>query len=184
LITASEFRAAFSADGLATFVPNVVSAIGLSQEQAVWLVNVGLPRSTAPFLDFGGKNESSLPSMAALFQERDRAIAERYRVIGSNGNGDPVVLDLAANGAVAYLNHDNNMCRILINSSVTQLAECLLAFKRLIDLAQAANGEDAYLDGDIPSDALNEFVEIVRACDPAALEIDTMWTDEVQSFNL
>lgn len=120
--------------------------------------------------------------MASLYSERDPAIGKRYRVIGGNGNGDPVVLDLEENGAVAFLNHDNDMCRVFINSSVTQLVECLVAFKRLIALAQAANGSDAYLDGNIPSAALAEFIEFVRACDAPALEQHAMWGYEVQSF--
>lgn len=184
MISADEFRTAFAGDGLATFEPRAVSALGLSQDQADWLVKVGLPTSAAPFLGFGDQRELlSLPSMAALYQERDPEIAERYRVIGSNGSGDPVVLDIAANGAVVFLNHDNDLERILINSSVTQLAECLLAFKRLIERAQAANGEDAYLDGNIPPDVLREFVDIVQACDPVAIEGGTLWGDELTNIS-
>lgn len=56
----------------------------------------------------------------------------RYRIIGSNGSGDMICLDDAAQGRVVYVNHDRHMEVVLMNSSVTALGMCLCIFGELL----------------------------------------------------
>jgi hypothetical protein len=177
MATPEEFRAAFARDGVVTFPAAVVSSLSLNASDAEWLTRVGLPRSAAPFLDFGSKHEINLPTVAELWGMED---GSRYRAIGSNGSGDPIAIDTAT-GEIVYLNHDNGFERVFINSSVTKLAEALCAYQRLIAEAQAANGPQAYLNGNVPSESLRRFVSLMEKLDPPALRTG-LWFEELDQL--
>ena len=177
MATPEEFRAAFAQDGLVTFPAAAVSSLPIAAADADWLMRVGLPRSTAPFLDFGSKHEINIPTVTELWGVKE---CSQYRAIGSNGSGDPVAIDTAS-GEIVYLNHDNAFQRVFINSSVTRLAEALLAYHRLIAEAQAANGPEAFLDGNVPPSSLSRFVSLLETLDPAALK-SGMWAEELEQF--
>jgi len=177
-LTPEEFRDAFANDGIATFLSEAVSSLPIGIEDADWLTNVGLPRSAAPFLSFGSNHEINIPTLKELWGVSD---GSRYRVIGSNGSGDPIAIDTEANGAIVYLNHDNAFQRVFINSSVTKLAEVVLAYRQLIVEALAAGGPEAYLDGKVPPESLQRFVSIVTTLDPPAIE-SGMWVEEIEEL--
>ena len=61
----------------------------------------GLPESAAPYLDFGGKHHAGIPSAADLWKAGEAF--RRYRIIGANGFGDPICLDVETGGAVCIL---------------------------------------------------------------------------------
>lgn len=178
MATPDEFRAAFAMDGVVTFPAAAVSSLPIAAVDADWLTKVGLPRSAAPFLSFGSKYEINIPTLSELWGVND---GSRYRVIGSNGSGDPVAIDTTNTGEVVYLNHDNDFQRVFINSTVMQLAEALLAYHRLIAEAQAANGPEAYLDGKVPSESLRRFVSLIITLDPVALDRG-MWVEELDQL--
>ena len=84
-----------------------------------FLTDSGLPEDAAPFLSFG--------------LDADRALMPLYGfpdsvMIGHNGCGDAICVDQADDGAVVYYNHDNNMQRIFINSSIAAFAASLCAY--------------------------------------------------------
>jgi hypothetical protein len=178
MVTPDEFRAAFAEDGVVAFPASAVSLLPIAASDADWLREVGLPRSAAPFLSFADNDEINIPTVTDLWGVRGFS---QYRVIGANGNGDPIAID-TANGEIVYLNHDNAFQRVFINSSVIKLAEALLACYRLIAEAQAANGHEAFLDGDIPPESLSKFLSLLETVDPVALK-SGMWTDELERLN-
>lgn len=177
--TPEEFRAAFAGDGLATFPAAAVSSLPITAADVNWLINVGLPRSTAPFLSFGSKYEINVPTAADLWRISD---GSHYRVIGSNGSGDPVVIDTECVGEVVYLNHDNDFRREFISSTVLKLADALLAYHRLIEEAQAANGPDAYLEGNVPPASLHRFASLMALLDPPTMR-GGMWLEELEQLD-
>jgi hypothetical protein len=50
-------------------------------------------------------------------------------MIGNNGSGDPVCINLNNKNEIVYLNHDNDFEKVFINRSVHQLAECIIKYK-------------------------------------------------------
>jgi len=108
--------------GLERFVvlePNIAPSLELPPAVNAFLTNVGLPASASPFLNFD------------LDPKGRVAPVERFPsmiAIGSNAYGDDICFDSAANFAVVYLNHDNMMKRVLINSSLCLLAESLCLY--------------------------------------------------------
>jgi hypothetical protein len=179
MITPDEFRRAFARVGLVLFTEAAVLPLPIAKQDADWLVRVGLPRSAAPCLSFGGKDEVNIPTLNELWRVEG---GSQYRILGSNGSGDPVAIDTATAGEIVYLNHDNHFERVFINSSVTQLAESLLAYARLIAEAQAINGIDAFLDGKVPPETRKQFVSLLGTVDQPAL-LSGMWVEELEQLD-
>jgi hypothetical protein len=180
--TAQQIRAAFADVGLVTFPAAAVERLGLPLEDCHWLTGVGLPRQAAPFLSFGGKHEMKLPTLSQLLGVSESIGGSRYRAIGSNGSGDPIVIDLLGQCAVWYLNHDLKFAPVFINSSIRALAACLLAYRKLGAACREAFGDDAFLEQQAPAGALEAFVAEVALVDPAALPAHCMWGSELAQF--
>jgi hypothetical protein len=180
-MTPEEFKKAWEQDGdnLCIFPSEAVEGLDISESQRIFLTNIGLPESAAPFLDFGGKHYLPIPSVADVW--KGGTTFECYRAIGCNGFGDPVCIDENSGGAVVYLNHDDNMKRQFINSSVECLAFSLLAFRTVVRDAQARGGPDAHLNGQIPNDVADQFIRRMDEVDPDAIKPETFWFRSVMN---
>lgn len=184
MLTSREFRERWCSDddseSLVMFPPNALGDVAIPDESKTFLTTGGLPESAAPFLDFRVPDHGTLRTVAELWQLAPEY--NRYRVIGSNGSGDPLCIDESFDGQIVYLNHDFNFHRVLINSSVPQLAESLLAFRHLIRETQRRNGEDAYLDGDVPSELQQWLLKEIIRFDPAAAHAGCFWPQELENI--
>jgi len=179
MIDPSAFLATFERRGMIKFPREVVSQLPFREQDARWLTDVGLPSGAAPFLSFGSDDDLRMPTLTEVYGVTP---PRPYRIIGSNGSGDPVAIDTATDGEVVYLNHDADFARVFINSSISQLAHSLYAYAQLIADAQAVNGPDAYFDGKIPTEVRAHFVSVLEAIDPHALT-DGMWAEELQQLD-
>ena len=121
-----------------------------------------LPDSAAPFLAFK-EAERPIPvweayGSASGWSPADCERLAAYRMVGSDGAGNPVCVEQGA-GEVVLLDHEDGFrTRQFVNSSVSQLAECLLAFMGERDPER--------------------FRSAVRAIDPAALAERSFWWQE------
>lgn len=95
----------------------------LAQEDTEFLITQGLPRQASPFLSFSAFSETEIQELIEM-----SALQSHYFPIGQNGSGDLVAIDLDSR-EVVYFNHDSNNCRIFINSTVSQFAECLCIYQ-------------------------------------------------------
>src|SRR5262245_15990325 len=96
-----------------------VERLAISQHDKDFLLQTGLPEAAAPFLAFRAPTAGELPTVAEEWrQPKEFAV---YRVIGSDGSGNPVALDERNGGEVVILDHENRFARVLMNSSVRQL---------------------------------------------------------------
>jgi hypothetical protein len=86
-------------------------------------------------------------------------------MLGSNGSGDAICVDDSGNGKVVYLNHDNNMEIVLMNTSVTKLAGCLCIFNEFM----------TNKDRDACQQAMRE-------ADPLAMGDHDFWPNEVAGW--
>ncbi|MBN2296708.1 MAG: SUKH-4 family immunity protein [Pirellulales bacterium] len=182
MITPDTFRENWcnDEDSLVVFAPESLVDVKIPDSSKTFLMSAGLPESASPFLDFFAPTGGTLETVSRMWQISSEF--DRYRVIGSNGSGDPICIDESCNGQIVYLNHDNDFCRILLNSSVSQLAEMLLSFRHLVRETQARNGEDAYLDGNVPIDLQEWFLTEIDRIDPLAGKPGCFWIDEMKHF--
>ena len=118
-----------------------------------------LPRESAPFLSFD-QAEHPLPVWEAFASPSDWSAEDRqrlaaYRMIGSDGSGNPICVE-EGSGAVWLLDHEDWFrTRQFVNTSVPRLAECLLAYM-----------------GEKEPD---RFRTAVQQIDPPALAEQTFW---------
>ncbi len=163
---------------LVAFPAESVTRLSLSETSHEFLISAGLPDSAAPFLDFQAPESGMLPDVSEKWNQ-DPSF-QRYRIIGNNGSGDPVCLDEAENGWVVYLNHDFDFKPVLINLSIQALAESLLVYRQFIRETQEQNGEDAWLDCDIPDELLERLESELKRIDTAGMSPDCFWTMELE----
>lgn len=141
MLSPVEFVALWGADQLVTSPPRAVDRLPLAAEDKAFLVAAGLPTDAAPFLSFNAPAATELPTVAE--QWGVAVDLGRYRVIGSDGSGNPIVFDERSGGQVLRLDHENGFASALINSTVRQLAESLFAYRKLVKATQAEFGPDA-----------------------------------------
>lgn len=121
-----------------------------------------LPRDAAPCLAF---RDAARPrpiwevfGIPAQWSAEEREQLAPYRVIGSDGAGNPICVE-AASGVVWLLDHEDQFrSHQFVNTGVPQLAECLLAFC----------GERSP----------ERFRSAVRSIDPPALAEQSFWWHE------
>ena len=144
-----------SLDKFASFPQDRIDALKIAHADRRLLKEIGLPATASPFLTFRlGAEWALLP-----IEELPNSIA-----IGQNGCGDLICIDQLASGAIVYYNHDNNMERVFINSTLLQFAECLCLFAEFL---RDKNAE--------------RFRQQVDQVDPDALLPNAFWLSEFQS---
>jgi hypothetical protein len=121
-----------------------------------------LPAEAAPYLNFDrAARPAPLWEVFGILSQwtgDERARLAPYRMIGSDGAGNPLCVEQGT-GFVVLLDHEDRFrTRQFINSSVRQLAECLLAYM----------GEKQQ----------QRFRAAVLAIDPAAIAEGAFWWHE------
>ena len=158
--------------------PESLEDLGLPLDAAEFFIEAGLPRSVAPFLgfDLGASNLVPVSGRWSLGPEFDDHI-----LIGSNGSGDPICL-VRPTGRIVYLNHDDGFGETLINTSISRFAGCALVFRDLAAATMAANGEDAFIDNDIPPSVLAQAKTTMLGIDPDAFAPGAFWSREFEEM--
>ena len=178
-MTPEEFKENWIAGGdkLVVFRPEAVLSLKLAPAAKEFLACIGLPEDAAPYLSFGDGQCELFPSVSEIWKQPKEF--RRYRVIGSNGSGDPVCIDEEAEGRIVYLNHDDEFKVGFMNSSVTQLALSLLHFRQVVQTTLSLNGRDAFLDGNYPDFVVNDFINKMEVMDSAAIKAETFWFNTI-----
>ncbi|MFM2600156.1 hypothetical protein [Vibrio fortis] len=145
--------------GLGEFVTYDKSTLTvLERESSDFLHEVGMPVCASPFLNFNSYSSYEISELYEL-----EVLTESYYPIGSNGSGDILAIDIKSN-EIVYFNHDCNNERVFINSSLDKLAESLCIFQLCLT-----------------NSCMNQCSELIRKVDPSAIQVNTMWFDEIQS---
>ena len=149
-----------------------------SDERLSFLRDAGLPEDAAPFLSFGQLNEPETVASAWGLEAK----FDRYVMIGSDSEGSPICIEREKDGNVVLLDHDSGFAATFMNSDAARLAECLLAFRNLVRDTQERNGQDAYLDGDIPVDMIDRLGLEIRTIDSPALQAGSFWEQQITAL--
>lgn len=181
MLSPTDFVARWGADQLVCFPAKAVDGLPLAAEDKAFLVQAGLPTDAAPFLTFGTAESAELPTVADQWGASTEF--DRYRVIGSDGAGNPIALDEQSAGEVVRLDHENRLARALMNTTARQLAESLLAYRKLVQDTQAEFGPDAFLDGKTSAAARKNLKDELTRIDPAAVKPGSFWFGELQNLD-
>jgi hypothetical protein len=176
MITPQQFKESWERqeyEHLVSFPQQSIEDVRLPADTRAFLVEVGLPEAAAPFLNFKPPKSGTLQRVSVVWCQP--STFGRYRMIGSNGSGDPVCLDEEAGGQVVYLNHDNDFQRVLMASSVITLAASLLQVRDFIL-------ESGGLSSMTAAGSFEPLVARLRSIDPAVCGEDGYWQQEFRCF--
>lgn len=181
MLSPNEFVARWGKNNLLRFSKEAVEQLSISADDKSFLAQAGLPQDAAPFLSFEAPKSGPLPTLAQKWKLPPSFAV--FRLIGSDGSGNPLALDESQNGEVVLLDHDLKFARVLVNKSIRQLAESLLAYRKLVRATQEEFGEDAYLDGQTSPAARQELRSELATIDAAAMQADCFWHAELQNLD-
>ena len=166
-------------------LPKVAASRTLPEATRKFLVEAGLPDGAAPCLSF--RYVRILARLWEVFAPnslnlKDRQRLQSYLMIGSDGAGNPICLDESCHGQVVVLDHEDRFKTVMfVNSTIQQLSESLLAYRRLVRDTIAIN-EDAYFDRKIPAVIWKTAWNTIQEADPAALAEGCFWFHEFKSL--
>jgi SUKH-4 immunity protein len=166
-MTPEEFKAAWekvSDEPLTVFPISVFEGTGVSPQTRRFMSVAGLPDvGPSPALWFDPGPGEVLETVSERWDLSPEF--EKYRVIGTNIHGDPVVL--CPDDSLAYLNHDMRLEEVYINKDVSVFAEAALFYPDLE-----------------PEESEKErLMEFLRTSDPRALEEGSFWSYEFAMWN-
>ena len=157
------------------------------QEKTKLFLKDGFPDSAAPFLDFGwqsngGKFENIFDCYAKYGYELDFE-TKKYWILGYDGEGNPICFDISKNDEIVVLDHEIEFELFhVINSSIEELAACLLCYRDFIEKIQADFGEEAFIERKFTIAYLealkNEFLEI----NPNIFLESSFWDSEIENL--
>jgi len=151
--------------------------LNVSDEVKRFLAIGGLPESSPPYLEFS--SSQSIRPISNVLNMREEF--EKYLFLGSTSYGDPICI-IEQDEKIVFLNSSYHYEEVFINSSLNQFAECLLLFSKMIEKAIEVNGEDAFIDNDIPESVINWITEEFTRIDPKCLEKDSFWFVEFENL--
>lgn len=154
-----------------------LDGLGLSAKTINFLVRSGLPDSAAPFLSFSNDSEdlsNGIQKLNKVYDILDPEF-EKYVVIGSCGDGDPIVINTQMDDQIEFLDNENYFSSGFFNSDISGLAKSLLAYRNFIDMILEENGEDAYLDSVFTDEQFEKLKNEILLADTRAMENDSFW---------
>lgn len=136
----------------------------------------GLPETPPPYLEF---TSQQIRPITKVFDMPEKF--QKYWFLGTTGSGDPICITEKEENIV-YLNNGDNYKEIFVNSSLNQFAECILAYVSLIDKSIEVNGEDAFIDNDIPESVIEWLKEELERIDSECMKTGFFWSTEYENL--
>jgi hypothetical protein len=146
----------FDPSEFVTFDIHALQQVPLRAADVELLSTIGMPRSSAPMLDFRARHAEEVSDIKVAFE-----IPREYFPIGHNNYGDHICVG-GKSGDVVYFEHGSHRPRkVFINSTLLHFAECICVFQELVTTLRL---------GDAPGE--------IKRVDPSAMMPGTMWHTE------
>lgn len=183
---AEEFKKKWTAGGEEISAVDLISLSDLSlKEETISFLNTsGLPRQASPFLTFvkntDGQN-SSIRKIPEVYKGLGKEF-EKFIIIGSDGYGNPVVINAQENDQIEVLDHEESFSSRYMNKSIEELGGFLLGYREFVETIINENGEDAYLDANFTDKQFNQVRELMLSLDAEALKNENFWSLELNTL--
>ncbi len=143
-----------------------------------FLINCGLPDSCAPGLTFYECITSDIPTPNQVFKIEFAGLND-YLMIGSNGSGDPICIDLNNGNEIVYLNHDYEFERVYMNGSLHQLIECIIRYKEFHSSLDLGFENNIFIKRKFSDEEFTKVCEGFKAIDGKCLLDNNCWKEEL-----
>jgi hypothetical protein len=163
---------------------NVVrlNGLGLSKTSIEFLKIAGLPESAAPFLSFVKDSDDIYEGINKLTKVYDFLEPEfdKYVVIGSCNDGDPIVINIENNDQIEHLDHEDYFSSRPFNSNISTLANSLVAYSNFVSLLIAEKGEDAYFGSNFTNKEFEKLKLDLKMADSKIMENNGFWAEQIE----
>ena len=180
----SEFKTAWteSEQNLQPISLQTLARFELDNETIDFLSQSGLPRDAAPSLSFVGDlhpsgKYSTIGLLTEWFDILEPAYS-KYVVIGSDGNGDVLAINRDNHFVVEWLDHEDYFSSTFMNSSIVQLANCLLCYRDFVKAANAVTTDDEFFDTAFTDEHFDTLRDILESIDQRAVR-EGFWKQEL-----
>lgn len=175
-MTAEEFKLLWISEGDSIIKYEIKNLLSLNLQKTTmdFLTKGGLPNSAAPFLNFDEKLET-----LNNYYNFDNIKFDDYIVIGTDGCGDPIVINTSQNDIIECLNHDDDFLPRFFNSSLNQFCQFVLNYRNFINLILKENGQNALMDGIFSDEQYKGLYEKFNVIDSKAIK-EGYWKDTLE----
>ena len=169
-------------DKLSSFDRNRLTELDLDKKSVEFLTSAGLPASASPFLSFVKNTKGDYDSIGRLTEYYDFLGQgfEKLIMIGSCGNGDPIVINTDKECQIEWLDHENNFGSFYFNSSIVSLCESLVAYRQFVQNTILENGEDAFLNSDFTDKQHYQLIDKLKLADINSITNNGFWKDVIE----
>jgi hypothetical protein len=163
------------------YSPEVLQGLELNEKTREFLTTNGLPESSAPFLSFNKNNNIQYEGLYPLTDRFDflEPKFSKYISIGSDGNGNEIVIDTSEKYKIKILDDEFNFEEEFMNSSINHLGYCLNAITEFVAEAQKKYGPDGYLDSLYKLENVNTLKNTLESIDLEAMSEGNYWQTEI-----
>lgn len=183
-MTAEQFKVNWSSieDNLSPIPLDILALFELSSATCNFLNRSGLPNQAAPFLSFCNASDDKFYGINKLTYQYDilEPSFEKYIVIGSCNDGDPIVINTEKNDQIECLDHEDYFSPCFFNTSIYTLAESLLVFRDFILTIERENGEDAAINNVFTDLQFEKLKNDLQIADEMALDENSFWNNILQ----
>lgn len=159
-----------------------LNGLGLSKTSIEFLKTAGLPESAAPFLSFMKDSDDIYEGINKLTKVYDFLEPEfdKYVVIGSCNDGDPIVINTENNDQIEHLDHEDYFSSRPFNSNISALADSLVAYSNFVSLLIAEKGEDSYFDSNFTDKEFEKLKLDLKIADSKIMENNGFWAEQIE----
>lgn len=171
-----------SGDSINRFAIVKLHEYNLTQPTVEFLNEVGLPSYAAPFLSFVNDSEDNYEGICRLTSQYDFLEEEYsgYIIIGSDGSGNPFVINTEENDQVEWLDHEDCFSSRFVNTTIQEFASCLLTYNKFVNLVIKENGEDAFFNSDFTDEQYDWLKGEMIKIDTNAVLQEGFWNEELE----
>jgi hypothetical protein len=166
---------------LLRFNPWQLEGTGLSRPTALFLTEAGLPEDGGGGFQFYVRDDLHVSAVAANWQVDDEVKQRLLSVviIGRDGGGNVLCISPLQNDEVLLLNHEDRFLPQFVNTSLPQMASCLLIDREVYQRADAAEERDT---PEFRKSLQDWFEREIRRVDKAALAPYAYWGNLVDDL--
>ncbi len=181
----SKFQTTWTENGqnLQPISLQTLSRFELNKQSVDFLSQSGLPSDAAPFLSFvGDVHPTDKYSTISFLTEWFDFLEPEYRnyiVIGSDGSGDVIAINTTNNYAIEWLDHEDYFSSRFMNTSISQLANCLLCYRDFIKATNAGKTADECFDTEFTDGQFDSLRDILESIDQRAVR-EGFWKEELE----
>lgn len=189
MLTPEEFKEKWNSEiceyekGLIPVTRECQNVHKLPDELQAFLYNAGLPDGAAPCLSFDTIGSNGLKYIYEVWGNEssysDEEIKElsKYLVIGSDGCGNPLVINCDENYQIYHLDHEDHFSTsTFVNSSLIQLAKFLLQVREIITKSNEELEDDF---DEMPQSYKDFLLTQLEKIDIKACEENGFWRAEI-----